>query len=207
MTDIEALLKRSAAELPEGPPADALEAVARRAAEEDLLDVAYTGHDSPVGRLVVAASPRGLLRIAFPLGDPDEVVAELAARVSPRVLEAPARLDDVRRELDEYFDGRRERFDLPIDWSLVRGPFTRRILGATARIGFGSLASYREVATEAGNERAVRAAGNALGSNPIPVVVPCHRVVRTGGDLGGYGGGPERKQFLLELEGVALPRG
>jgi methylated-DNA-[protein]-cysteine S-methyltransferase len=123
--------------------------------------------------------------------------------VSPRVLEAPARLDGVRRQLDDYFEGRRREFDLPIDWALTAG-FTRKVLQATARIPFGAVSSYREVATEAGSPRAVRAAGNALGHNPIPIVVPCHRVLRTGGNLGGYTGGLEKKETLLRLEGVLM---
>jgi methylated-DNA-[protein]-cysteine S-methyltransferase len=117
------------------------------------------------------------------------------------VLEAPSRLDAVRRELDEYFSGRRLEFDLPIDWSLTAG-FTQRVLRATARIPYGSVSTYREMASAAGNARAVRAAGNALGANPIPIVVPCHRILRTGGALGGYGGGLPRKEFLLRLEGA-----
>ena len=126
---------------------------------------------------------------------------ELATRISPRVLEAPARLDPVRRELDEYFEGRRHEFDLPVDWSVLRG-FTRGVLRATAKIGFGETGTYASVATAAGSPRAARAAGNSLGSNPMPIVVPCHRVLRTGGGIGGYTGGLERKQFLLRLEGV-----
>jgi methylated-DNA-[protein]-cysteine S-methyltransferase len=117
------------------------------------------------------------------------------------VLEAPARLDDVRRELDEYFSGRRTSFDVPLDWSLSSG-FTRRVLRATARVPYGEVSTYRAMATRAGNSKAVRAAGNALGANPIPIVVPCHRILRTGGSLGGYGGGLERKEFLLRLEGA-----
>jgi methylated-DNA-[protein]-cysteine S-methyltransferase len=117
------------------------------------------------------------------------------------VLEAPARLDAVRRELDEYFAGRRTEFDTPIDWAQLAG-FTRKVLRATARIGYGKTGTYASVASRAGSPRAVRAAGNALGANPIPVIVPCHRVLRTGGALGGYAGGPERKEYLLRLEGV-----
>jgi methylated-DNA-[protein]-cysteine S-methyltransferase len=175
----------------------------RRAIEEGLVDVAYAPVDSPVGELVVAVTPRGLVRLAYEDGRGDAVLSELAARVSPRVIEAPARLDDVRRKLDEYFGGRRQSFDLGIDWTLARG-FTRRVLQSTAKVPFGELATYREVASGAGNAAAVRAAGNALGANPMPIVVPCHRVVRTGGAMGGYTGGVERKEYLLSLEG-ALP--
>jgi len=176
----------------------------RRAVADGLADVAYAPVDSPVGGLVAAVTDRGLVRLAYEDGRGDAVLAELAARVSPRVIEAPARLDDVRRQLDEYFAGRRHAFDLGIDWTLARG-FTRRVLQSTAKIPFGELGTYRSVATGAGNAAAVRAAGNALGANPMPIVVPCHRIVRTGGALGGYTGGIERKQFLLTLEGT-LPR-
>src|SRR5215208_5858183 len=197
MIDIEQQLREAALDLPaEGPP------VAERAAAEGLLDVAYAMVDSPLGPLVVAATPRGLVRLAY-TGSRDEtaVLEDLAGKLSPRILEAPERLDEARRELDEYFEGGRAEFDLPIDWSLTRG-FTGKVLRQTARIGFGKTSTYAEVASRAGSPRAVRAAGNALGSNPIPVVVPCHRVLRTGGALGGYTGGVERKEFLLRLEGV-----
>ncbi|HWC33089.1 MAG TPA: methylated-DNA--[protein]-cysteine S-methyltransferase, partial [Actinomycetota bacterium] len=179
----------------------AAERFVARALDEGLVDVAYAEVDSPLGRLVAAVTPRGLVRLSYADERADDVLQELSSRLSPRVLEAPGRLDAVRRELDEYFDGRRRSFALPLDWRLTRG-FGRRILRATARIPYGELATYRRVARTAGNERAVRAAGNALGANPIPIVVPCHRVIRTGGALGGYTGGLDRKRFLLELEGV-----
>jgi methylated-DNA-[protein]-cysteine S-methyltransferase len=157
---------------------------------------------SPLGELFVATTPRGVVEIAFePIDDLGPFLARLAERVSPRILQAPGRLDEVRRQLDEYFAGRRREFDLPLDWSLTRQGFGKRVLESTARIPYGEVSSYREVATQAGSPKAVRAAGNALGANPIPIVVPCHRVLRTGGALGGYGGGPERKRALLELEG------
>src|SRR4051812_14806538 len=197
--DIEQQLREGALDLPADPPP-----VADRAAEEGLLDVAYTSVDSPLGPLVVAATPRGLVRVSYTqFRGEDEVLEELARRVSPRVLEAPGRLDPVRRELDEYFEGHRHDFDVPIDWSYLAG-FTREVLRATARIGFGDVSTYAGVAAEAGSPRAVRAAGNALGANPMPVVVPCHRVLRSGGKLGGYTGGLDRKEFLLRLEGALL---
>jgi methylated-DNA-[protein]-cysteine S-methyltransferase len=197
--DIETALRGSAA--PE-PPAGFRERLAQRAAAEGLLDVAYATVDSPLGPLLVATTPRGLVRVAYTdFRSEDEVLAEIAGKLSPRVLEAPERLDEERRELDEYFAGKRARFELPIDWSLTRG-FAADVLRQTARIPFGKTSTYAEVAGKAGSPRAVRAAGNALGSNPMPVVVPCHRVLRTGGALGGYTGGPERKEFLLRLEGV-----
>ena len=174
-----------------------------RAAAEGLLDVAYATVDTPVGRVVAARTERGLACLSYDdhAGGMDAVLERLATRLSPRVLEAPARLDAVRRELDEYFEGRRRDFDLALDLSMVRGDFAKRLLEATARIPFGATSTYAGVAAAAGSPRAVRAAGNALGSNPIPIVVPCHRVLRTGGSLGGYTGGLHRKQTLLGLGG------
>jgi methylated-DNA-[protein]-cysteine S-methyltransferase len=175
--------------------------LARRAADEGLLDVGYGIADSPLGPLTVMVTPRGLVRLSYPGEGIDAQLAELADRVSPRILQAPERTDEVRRQLDAYFAGERTSFDLPIDWRLVRG-FAGDVLRATARIPFGTVSSYREVAAQAGSPNAFRAAGNALGSNPVPIVVPCHRVLHAGGGLGGYTGGLERKRYLLELEGV-----
>lgn len=172
-----------------------------RAAEEGLLDVAYTSADSPFGPLLLAKTRRGLVRVGLPNQDAEKLLVDLADRVSPRVLEAPKELDEVRRELDLYFEGKLDHFDLPLDWRLSGG-FRQRVLQAIDRIPYGQTRSYTEMARKAGNERAVRAAGSACGSNPIPLVVPCHRVLRTGGALGGYGGGLPMKQALLELEGV-----
>jgi len=173
--------------------------LAKRIDEEGLLDVAYAQVDSPLGPLTLAASRRGLLLVAYPERPLDTVLARLARDVSPRVLEAPARLDPVRRELEEYFEGRLRRFTTKIDWALTRG-FGRKVLQSTNRIPYGQVRTYGQVAESAGSARAVRAAGNGLGSNPMPVVVPCHRVVRTGGGLGGYTGGLERKEALLAIE-------
>jgi methylated-DNA-[protein]-cysteine S-methyltransferase len=201
---LEAALRSSAAALPGGPSPELDRMLAERAAAEELLDVAYATVDSPLGPLVVAATPRGLVRVAYTGSATDAgVLEELARKLSPRVLEAPARLDAARRELDEYFEGRRTGFDLPLDWALTRG-FTSKVLQATAQIEFGATSTYAEVAGQAGSPRAVRAAGNALGANPLPVVVPCHRVLRTGGGIGGYTGGLERKEYLLRLEGVLI---
>ena len=191
-----------------GPAPDTSAAVRRateRAAAEGLVDVSYARVDSPLGRLVAARTGEGLARLAYEdfNGGLDAVLDHLALRLSPRIVEAPARLDDVRRELDEFFEGRREGFDVPIDWALTSG-FTRKVLQATAAIPFGAVSTYREVAEHAGSPKATRAAGNALSSNPIPIVVPCHRVLRTGGGLGGYTGGLEKKETLLRLEGVYL---
>ena len=182
-----------------GPSPATMNRLVRRARREGLLDVAYAQVDSPLGPLTAATTPRGLVCLAYPDRPLEEVLAKIAVELSPRILEAPARLDPLRRELDQYFEGRRQRFEQPIDWSLTRG-FYREVLRATARIRFGKLSTYAEVAAKAGSPRAVRAAGNGLGSNPMPVVVPCHRVVASGGGLGGYTGGLERKKFLLELE-------
>jgi methylated-DNA-[protein]-cysteine S-methyltransferase len=179
----------------------AIDRFTARAAEEGLLDVAYTTTDSPFGPLLLARTRRGLVRVGLPNQDRDELLVDLSARVSPRVLEAPAELDEARRELDLYFEGRLDHFDLPLDWRLSGG-FRQRVLRAINRIPYGQTRSYTEMARKAGNERAVRAAGSACGSNPIPLVVPCHRVLRTGGALGGYGGGLPMKQALLELEGI-----
>jgi methylated-DNA-[protein]-cysteine S-methyltransferase len=182
--------------------AEALQkALIERAEREGLLDIAYTEHDTPVGRLLLAATPRGLVRVTFPVEAPETVLEQLAERVSPRILESPARLDEVRRELDRYFEGKLEDFDVPLDWQLSRG-FYRKVLRATARIPYGKTRSYGQMAKSAGSPRAVRATGTALGSNPLPIIVPCHRVLRTGGALGGYGGGLPTKEALLQLEGV-----
>jgi len=179
---------------------DFVEQLASRAAEEGLLDVAYATLDSPVGELVVAATDRGLVRIGLPGQPLDGVLEQLAEGVSPRVMSYPRRLDEARRELDQYFAGKREHFDLAVDWRLSHPGFYRRVLRATAKVPFGEVITYGQAAQRAGSPRAFRAAGTALGSNPVPIVVPCHRVVRSGGELGNYGGGPEMKRFLLDLE-------
>lgn len=180
--------------------ARALGALRREADREGLLDVAYTTMPSPIGTLLLAATRDGLVRIAF-AEEVDATLVELSGRLSPRLLELPSRLSAVRAQLDRYFDRRQTAFDLPVDRTLI-APFARRVLDRTSAIPYGEHASYAEVAREVGAPLAARAVGNALGSNPIPVVIPCHRVLRTGGTLGGYGGGLERKRFLLELEGA-----
>jgi methylated-DNA-[protein]-cysteine S-methyltransferase len=166
-----------------------------------LLDVAYARLDSPVGTLVLASTPQGLARLAYvDEGQEEAVLEDIAARLSPRMLSAPRRLDEPRRELDEYFAGRRQAFELTLDLRLL-SDFTRRVLTATAEIPYGAVATYQEVAAAAGSPRGFRAAGNALGSNPLPIVLPCHRVLHSGGGLGGYTGGLERKRVLLTIEG------
>jgi methylated-DNA-[protein]-cysteine S-methyltransferase len=200
MTEMDALeraLTTVAAAGPDSPLPD----LGPAAAAAGLLDVAYATYDSPAGTLLLAATPRGLVRLAYldDQGEQDAVLAQLAAAVSPRILAAPRRLDEPQRELDQYFAGARRRFEIPLDWQLTRG-FGRRVLEATARIPFGSSSTYKLVATEAGSPRASRAAGNALGSNPLPIVVPCHRVLHSTGGLGGYTGGLSRKRLLLSIE-------
>jgi methylated-DNA-[protein]-cysteine S-methyltransferase len=196
LDDLETALRRAAVvDVNTAAEAATISAIAA-ADREGLVDVAFSVVDSPVGDLLVAVTPQGLVRLAF---DPERVLDELAERVSPRVVEAPARLDPVRRELDEYFDGRRRAFDLAVDWSLTSG-FRRRVLEATARIPAGQVTTYGALAERVGNPRASRAVGSAVGSNPVAIVVPCHRVLPAAGGVGNYGGGPERKAFLLELE-------
>jgi methylated-DNA-[protein]-cysteine S-methyltransferase len=173
--------------------------LADRADAHGLLDVAYRMLDTPVGTLLLAATETGLVRVAYETEGHDKVLASLAARVSPRILNAPKRLDAAAREIDEYFAGVRHGFDLPLDFSLSKG-FRRLVLGHLSDIAYGHTASYAAIAAAAGNPRAVRAAATACATNPLPVVVPCHRVVRADGSVGGYVGGPAAKQILLRLE-------
>jgi methylated-DNA-[protein]-cysteine S-methyltransferase len=188
--DLEAASRRAAT---------AIEARARRAG---LLDVGYAVVDSPLGSLLVASTREGLVRLEYP-GEPlDDMLEDLADRVSPRLLESAAMTDPVRRQLDAYFDGRLRTFRTRIDWRLVGPGFFRRVLEATARIPFGAVSTYGTVAKVAGSPRAARAAGNALHDNPVPIVVPCHRVVPSSGGIGKYGGDEWRKAFLLRLEGA-----
>ncbi|HKG51940.1 MAG TPA: methylated-DNA--[protein]-cysteine S-methyltransferase [Actinomycetales bacterium] len=177
------------------------ERLASAAGDAGLLDVAYRTVDSPVGPLLLAATDAGLVRVAYAREDHERVLADLAARISPRVLRAPARLDAAARELDDYFAGRRRAFDLPLDLRLARG-FRRSVLTHLPEIDYGSTASYATLAAAAGSPRAVRAVGTACATNPLPVVVPCHRVVRSDGALGQYIGGTEAKHALLVLEGA-----
>lgn len=174
----------------------------QQAAGRDLLDVAWTRVDSPVGPLLLAATPAGVVRVAFDLEDHDAVLQQLADAVSPRLLRAPSRLDAVARELDEYFAGTRRRFDVAVDLRLATG-FRREVLEHLPGIGYGSTATYAALASAAGRPRAVRAVGTACATNPVPLVVPCHRVVRSDGSSGGYRGGPQAKQILLRLESAA----
>ncbi len=170
-----------------------------QAAAHGLLDVAYRTLDTPVGVLLLAATPTGLVRVAYPGEGHDHVLAQLAERVSPRLLHAPARLDPAAHQLDEYFSHHRHRFDLALDLRLARG-FRRSVLDHLPEIAYGTTASYATIAAAAGNPKAVRAVGSACATNPLPVIVPCHRVVRSDGTLGGYVGGLDAKRALLRLE-------
>jgi methylated-DNA-[protein]-cysteine S-methyltransferase len=171
-----------------------------RAEAEGLVDVAYQRHDSPLGSIIVAATHDGLVRIGLPIEGEDAVLYELAHRISGRVLHAPrTAVNQTRQQLDEYFQHRRTEFDVTLDWQLTGG-FRRHVLAATAQIPYGQTASYTEVATRAGSPRAVRAAGTALATNPLPIVIPCHRVLKSSGQLGAYRGGPEAKAQLIALE-------
>jgi methylated-DNA-[protein]-cysteine S-methyltransferase len=172
------------------------------AEEEGLLDVAYRTVDSPVGPLLLAATARGLVRVAYDVEGHDRVLDTLASRLSPRVLRAPKRLDPAAQELEEYFDGRRRRFDLPLDLSLSKG-FRLLVQQHLPEIGYAQTRSYRQVAELVGNPKAVRAVGTACATNPLPVVLPCHRVLRTDGTRGDYVGGPAAKTTLLNLEAAA----
>ena len=169
---------------------------------EGLLDVAYTTIDSPLGTLLLAATPKGLVRVAYGVEDHDRVLESLSQRLSPRVLRAPRRLDAAARELDEYFRRQRRVFDLPLDLSLSKG-FRQLVQRHLPEIGYGQTRTYRQVAELVGNPQAVRAVGTACATNPLPVVVPCHRVLRADGTPGGYVGGPGAKQALLSLEAAA----
>ena len=173
--------------------------VAHRAQDRGLLDIAYRTLDTPVGQLLLAATPDGLIRVAYPREDHDAVLTHLADKVSPRVLNAPARLDAVARQLDEYFAARRRRFELALDLQLAHG-FRRTVLEHLVDVPYGQTVSYAHLAADVGNTRAVRAVGTACATNPLPVIIPCHRVIRSDGTLGAYIGGAEVKQTLVRLE-------
>ncbi len=198
MTELDFIERRLRERAP--AQAGALPDFSEAAARAHLLDVAYATMDTAVGRLLLASTPEGLIRIDYLDGDQeDERLADLARRVSPRVLAAPRKLDRARRELDEYLAGRRRDFELALDQRLI-SDFGRRVLAATAAIPYGSTSTYGAVAAQAGSPRGSRAAGNALGSNPLPIILPCHRVLHAGGGLGGYTGGLDRKRTLLAIE-------
>lgn len=173
--------------------------LAARADEDGLLDVAYRMLDTPVGRLLLAATTTGVVRVAYESEDLDGVLRSLAGRISPRILETPRRLDEVARQLDQYFGGQRTSFDLPIDLRLSAG-FRRSVLSYLPAIGYGETASYQSVAAAVHNPKAVRAVGTACATNPLPVIIPCHRVIRSDGQLGAYLGGAEIKHQLLDME-------
>jgi methylated-DNA-[protein]-cysteine S-methyltransferase len=173
--------------------------VASRAQEQNLLDIAYRTVDTPVGQLLIAATPLGLIRVAYPRQGHEEVLTALARQVSPRILFAPATLDDAARQFDDYFTGRRHGFDLAVDLQLASG-FRRTVLDRLPDVGYGRTVSYGELAAEVGHPRAARAVGTACATNPVPLVIPCHRVVLGDGSTGSYVGGPEIKRVLLDLE-------
>jgi len=173
-----------------------------RADEEGMLDVAYRTIDSPIGALLLAATPVGLVRVAFEAEDHDAVLADLSARLGPRILSTSRGLDAAARQLDEFLDGRRDVFDVRVDLQLVRG-FRREVLEHLQDIGYGVTRTYAQVAVTAGRPAAVRAVGSACSHNPVPLVVPCHRVVRSDGTIGQYAGGADLKRMLLEMESAA----
>jgi len=178
----------------------AIAAFTRAAADADLIDVAYERHDSPFGPMFACATDAGLVRIGLPLDNEDEALAELAVKVSPRILRATRPvLTETRKALDQYFDGSLHRFDLPLDWRLSHG-FRAEVLHELATVPYGQTVTYAELAARAGRPNAVRAAGSAMATNPLPIVVPCHRVLRTGGAVGSYRGGAPMKEQLLALE-------
>ncbi len=172
-----------------------------RADAHDLVDVAWAVEDTPIGPLTLAATPAGLVRVGF--GHEDAVLPALAAQVSPRVVHLPARLDDLRRQLDEYFAGRRRHFEVALDRRLSQG-YRLAVLEELSRVPYGQTVSYKDLAERTGNPNASRAVGTAMATNPIPIVVPCHRVLRSGGALGGYGGGLDTKVWLLRHEGALV---
>jgi methylated-DNA-[protein]-cysteine S-methyltransferase len=178
------------------------ERLIKQAQHEGILDVAYRTLETSVGTLLLAATGQGLVRVAYAVQDHDAVLRQLAERVSPRILKAPGRLDEVSRQIEEYFAGRRTRFDLPLDWRLSKG-FRREVLTHLRDIGYGHTESYAQVAAASGSPRAVRAVGTACATNPLPIVVPCHRVVRSDGSAGGYAGGADAKRTLLTLEATS----
>lgn len=198
--DLKRLANRAGAEQASRAAAAAIPDLA---AEDGLLDVAIAEVGSPIGHLLVAVTRRGLVRVGFESEDRDELLADLAERISPRILESRSATDEVRRELDQYFEHERTDFDVPVDRRLIHG-IARDVLVQTSRIAFGRTSTYGEIAKKIGHPTAARAVGRALGSNPIPIVIPCHRVIGASGKLTGYAGGLHRKVALLELEGAIL---
>jgi methylated-DNA-[protein]-cysteine S-methyltransferase len=198
-SDLGLLLRGALPDVTEADLAILHDRLAERAAAGGVLDVAYRTLDTPVGTLLLAATGTGLVRVAFAIEGHDQVLQALATQISPRVLRAPRRLDAAAREIDEYFARRRRTFDLPLDFRLSSG-FRRAVLTHLPGIGYGQTASYASIAAAVGSPRAFRAVGTACATNPLPVVLPCHRVVRSDGQAGGYRGGPAAKQLLLDLE-------
>lgn len=195
-------LRRSAAIGVSEAAARAARRFAEHAAATGEAEIAYAPFESPLGEGTVAATKLGIVWLGLPGDDRNRSLERLATAISPRLVEAPGQLDEALRELDQYFSGQRHGFELDLDWSLVGSAFRKGVLEATARVPYGSVITYADAAEQAGNRRAHRAAGTALGANPLPLVVPCHRVIRAGGALGNYGGGPEMKRWLLSFEGA-----
>jgi methylated-DNA-[protein]-cysteine S-methyltransferase len=205
LTALEARLRAPTGDGWHEPGYDELVERALAAAEADgVADVTWIEHDAPTGRLLLAATERGV--VAIGLLHHDQLLEVLSEKVSPRVVRRGARLDGVRRQLDEYYEGQRHEFDVPLDWALSSG-FRRQILDELTHVPYGQVVSYQQLATRAGNPKASRAVGSAMATNPLPIVVPCHRVIRTDGSIGQYGGGVPMKVRLLELEGAELPGG
>ena len=202
-SDAQVLDALSTATSPEQAALDRLHArLAELASIEGLLDASYSYMDSPIGRLMLVATDVGLVKIAFEHEHFDDVLIDLGTRIGPRILHARERLDEVERELAEYFEGRRTHFDLVLDLSLSHG-FRQRVQRHLVQIGYGTTQSYKQVATLVGNPSATRAVGGACAANPLPIVLPCHRVLRSDGSLGGYAGGLDAKRTLLALERAA----
>jgi len=196
---IEGLL-RDSPPLPDNLWLEAQERFATRAVAARLADITFEDHDTPLGRMRISATRTGIVRLSFQAEDPEAVLADLAQKMSPKILRAstPA-ITATRRELDEYFSGRRQVFDVPLDWALT-GAFRREVLRITSQIPYGATSSYQRVAAAAGSPRASRAAGSALANNPLPILIPCHRVLRADGSFGQYLGGVTAKEMLLALE-------
>lgn len=176
--------------------------LSERADRDGILDLSYRTIDSPVGSLLLAATPAGVVRVAFEVEDHDQVLSTLATKISPRMLETGRRTDDIARQLNEYFDGKRHDFDLDVDLQLITG-FRNTVISHLSEIPYGTTASYSQVAAMVGNPAAVRAVGSACGHNPLPLVIPCHRVIRSDGTTGQYLGGTDAKATLLSFEAAA----
>jgi methylated-DNA-[protein]-cysteine S-methyltransferase len=186
-------------------PAALLDSIASAAVREGLADAVYTRLDTPIGRLLIVQGERGVVRVGFPEESVDALLAQVAARLGPRIVASDHELAQTRASVSAYFDGVDERLDLPVDLSLVRSDFRRAALTALRDdVGPGHVVTYGALAAKLGRPRAARAVGTACAINPVPIIVPCHRVLPGGGGVGGYGGGPDRKRLLLAHEGATV---